>query len=75
MVTVADLHRSVLVHTIGYEMRRRLVAVTHAVLLFDVDNTLVDLMYAAARAAGVRAVAAAVPGGPALHRRRICRSG
>ena len=28
--------------TIGYEMRKRLVATTHAVFLFDVDNTLLD---------------------------------
>ena len=32
-------------------------------------------LYAAAGAAGVRAVAAAVPGGLALHRRRVCRCG
>ena len=31
-----------LAHTIGYEMRRRLVGATHTVFLFDVDNTLLD---------------------------------
>jgi phosphoserine phosphatase len=41
-VTFADLHRNVLAHTIGYEMRRRLVAATQVVFLFDVDNTLLD---------------------------------
>ncbi len=48
MVTFADLHRNVLAHTIGYEMRRRLVAATHAVLLFDGDSTFAVRYFAAA---------------------------